>query len=92
MMSVAPLAISIELHDLGPSTVNVKLAPTMISSPAAGMAPPGQGALGTVELQLPDPVVVTVAAEEKKQTACDKSRSRDLSTFIETIQSHLEKY
>ncbi len=33
-----------------------------ISSVAAGIVPPGHGAFAVVELQLPEPVVVIVAA------------------------------
>ena len=50
-----------ELQVRFPSTVKVKPAPTVMSSPGAGMVPPGQGAFGVVELQLPLPVVVTGA-------------------------------
>ena len=58
----AALAKAREAQVLFPSTVNVKPLPTTISSVVAGMVPPGQGALGVVELQLPEPDVVTVAA------------------------------
>ena len=52
-----------ELQVLFPSAVKANPLPTIISSPFAGIVPPGQGALGVVELQLPVPVVVTVAAK-----------------------------
>ena len=50
-----------ELQVRFPSTVNVKPAPTIMSSVVGGIVPPGHGAFGTVELQLPLPVVVIVA-------------------------------
>ena len=49
-----------ELQVLLPSTVKVKPLPTIISSVASGIVPPGQGAFGVVELQLPLPAVVMV--------------------------------
>jgi hypothetical protein len=58
---VDPLPIVIELQVLFPSTVRVNPAPITMSSPAAGIIPPGHGALITLELQFPFPVVVTIA-------------------------------
>ena len=52
----------IELQVLFPLTVSVKPSPIIMSSPAAGMVPPGHGKPATVELQLPLPVVVIVPA------------------------------
>lgn len=59
---VEPFPIVMALHVRFPSTVRVNPAPIMISSVVAGMVPPGQGALGVVELQSPFPAVVIVAA------------------------------
>ena len=52
-----------ELQLLFPSTVRVKPLPIMTSALAGGITPPGQGALGTVELQFPLPTVV-IGAEK----------------------------
>ena len=56
------MAKPIELQVLFPSTVSVKPLPIIMSSPAAGIVPPGHGNPGVVELQLPLPVVVIVKA------------------------------
>ena len=52
----------IELITVFVVTVMVWPGAMMTSSPAVGMKPPGQGALGVVEFQLPLPALVTVTA------------------------------
>lgn len=66
---VDPLPTRRELQVRLPSTVNVKPVPITISSPTAGIVPPGHGAFGVVELQLPLPVVVIVAALDTPATS-----------------------
>lgn len=58
-----------------PSTVSTSCGPITMSSVAAGITPPGQGAFGTVELQLPLPPVVMVAA----YVVMDKTRRHNES-------------
>lgn len=62
---VEPFPTEIEFAVRSLLTVRVNPAPITMSSVVAGITPPGQGAFGVVELQLPEPVVVMVAAHEE---------------------------
>jgi hypothetical protein len=71
---------AMELHVLLPSTVNVNPVPIIISSVVKGIVPPGQGALGVVELQFPLPVVVIEAKALK--VIMHKKSSTKLISFV----------
>jgi hypothetical protein len=86
---VEPLPTVIELQVLAPSTVKVNPAPITMSSVAAGMTPPGHGAFTTVELQLPDPVVVIVAALDTPNVSKTNMKSR--FTLLHWIKTGLTR-
>ena len=54
----------------------------MMSSPDAGITPPGQGAPATVELQLPLPVVVMTAANDFANAPVTKNRMSNMVNFL----------
>src|SRR5690242_4039919 len=67
------------------STVMLNGASTSTSSLAPGTTPPGQGASGTVDDQLPLPVAVMSVARDTKQTrnaTAGATRQRSFFVFI----------
>ncbi len=75
----------IELQVRFPSTVRVKPCPIIMSSPGSGRMPDGHGAPGTVELQLPLPVVVIVAENVFVQIVENKNMNRTKNSLVKGI-------